>query len=188
MTSAASPDATRDRLLEATREVLARYGPRKLSLTDIARVAGVSRPTLYKYYASKDDLLDALAVHERDRFDEGMSAAVHGLDGDARIDAALRFVVDHQQSDPTRLLVTLEPGFVLEQAAAAVGVMRTRLRVLFADASREGAAPSAEVDDLADLVVRTALSHFLLPSRDRAQLLRELRTIAGVSTPAPTRA
>jgi AcrR family transcriptional regulator len=177
-----SSDATRVRLLEATREVLARCGPRKLALTDIARAAGVSRPTLYKYYPSKDALLEALAVYERDRFDEGMAAAVRGLEGDARIDAALRFVVDYESGDPSRHLVTLEPGFVLEQVAASVGVMRKRMRILFEDTRRdEGLCRTADPEDLADLVVRTAFSHFLIPSDDRAQLLRELRWIAGIA-------
>jgi AcrR family transcriptional regulator len=187
MTAASSPNATRLRLLEATREVLGRYGPRKIALAEIARVAGVSRPTLYKYYPSKGALLEALAAYERARFDDGMNAAVQGLDREARIDAALRFVVDYQASYPTRHLIALEPGFVLEQVAASMGVMRKRMRILFEDASREpGLRALASPEDLADLVVRTAVSHFLIPSGDRMQLLRELRAVAGLSAPVMT--
>ena len=45
-TRVADPSDTRTRLLDATGLGLAQYGPRKLSLTDIAALAGVSRPTL----------------------------------------------------------------------------------------------------------------------------------------------
>ena len=181
MASQSTPDATRQRLLDATRVALAQYGPRKIALTDIARLAGVSRPTLYKHFPSKEVLLDALAAYEHRRFDEGMTAAVQGLVGDDRIDAALRFVVEHQAHDPIQHLVAVEPGFVLEQVAAAVDVMRKRMRILFQDApSEQGLRATTDADDLADLVVRTALSHFLIPSRDRTRLLRELRAIAGI--------
>jgi AcrR family transcriptional regulator len=174
-------DATRERLMEATRTALARYGPRKIALTDIARLAGVSRPTLYKYFPSKDALLTALADHEHRRFDEGMTAAVRELEGDARIDAALRFIVDFQSDDPTQHLIAVEPGFILEHVGAAVDVMRRRMRRLLDDV--RGKQP--ENDDVADIVVRTALSHYLMPSPDRKRLLRELRVVAGVSTLSP---
>src|SRR5689334_10039447 len=52
-----------DRILDATLVAVARYG-RKCSMSEIAEEAGVSRPTLYRYYATKEALLDALAEHE----------------------------------------------------------------------------------------------------------------------------
>ncbi len=52
-TTVTAPDSTRTRLLDAANVVLAHYGPRKLSLTDVATHAGVSRPTLYRHFASK---------------------------------------------------------------------------------------------------------------------------------------
>jgi AcrR family transcriptional regulator len=171
-------DVTRERLMEATRTALARYGPRKIALTDIARLAGVSRPTLYKYYPSKEALLDALAVYEHRRFDEGMNDAVQGSEGEARIDAALRFIVWFQADDPTRHLVAVEPGFILESVGASIDVMRTRMRKLFDDLR----GTDAQHDDLADIVVRTALSHYLMPSHDPERLLRELRVVVGVAS------
>ena len=43
--------------MRATSEVLGRSGQAKLSLSEVALQAGVSRPTLYRWFASKDDLL-----------------------------------------------------------------------------------------------------------------------------------
>ena len=40
-------------------EVLGRSGQTKLSLSEVALQAGVSRPTLYRWFASKGELLDA---------------------------------------------------------------------------------------------------------------------------------
>ncbi len=57
--------STRGRILAATAEVLGANGMTKLSLSEVALQAGVSRPTLYRWFASKQELLDAFVVWER---------------------------------------------------------------------------------------------------------------------------
>jgi AcrR family transcriptional regulator len=169
----------RTRLLDATGVVLARQGPRKLSLTDIAAEAGVSRPTLYKYFASKDALLLALAAHEKQRFNAGLADALDGLTGATRLDRALRYMVEFQRDYPMRELVAIEPGFIIDQLDRSLRTMRASLVPLFEELAPPAGAGAAGPADLADLVVRTALSHFLIPGDD-AQLLRELRHVAGL--------
>ena len=46
--------STRTRIMAAAVEVLSRSGQTKLSLSDVAAQAGISRPTLYRWFASKD--------------------------------------------------------------------------------------------------------------------------------------
>ena len=61
-TSATETDtSTRQRILAATAEVLGRNGKTKLSLSEVAAQAGVSRPTLYRWFASKEELLSAFS-------------------------------------------------------------------------------------------------------------------------------
>lgn len=174
-----APEQTRARLLDATALALAQHGPRKVSLTDIAEIAGVSRPTVYRYFASKDELLVALAAHEKERFNSNFRAAVQGLSGSARLGRALRFIVEFQRDDLTRRLVEIEPRFMLAQFEEALTTMAASLVPLFEQIAPADRSTSAKPADLADLVVRTALSHHLLPGR-RGQLLRELRHIAGL--------
>ena len=171
-------EAMRARLLDATRVTLAQFGPRKLNLTDIADQAGVSRPTLYRYFSSKDELLDELAIYERDRFQLELGQALDGLTGDARIERALRFVVDFQRDYPMRGLVAVEPLFMLTQLEAALRTMSAPLVPLFAERV-SGARPGPDAADIADLVVRVALSHFLIRGDDD-QLLHQLRRAAGL--------
>jgi AcrR family transcriptional regulator len=60
-TSKATPRRTT--LLDAALTVFARYGYRKASMDEIARVAGVSRQGLYLNFADKEDLFRASVQH-----------------------------------------------------------------------------------------------------------------------------
>ena len=160
------PRDTRERILAATAVVLGRAGTRKLSLSDVAATAGVSRPTLYRQFASKQQLLSAFAEYEQRRFDEGLRAATTGLRGRARLDAALQFVVDFQDDSSLRRVVEVEPEHVLHEAARLLPTLQAQLATFLPDRA-------------AGAVVRVAVSHYLVPGGDRDQFLDELRQAAG---------
>jgi TetR/AcrR family transcriptional regulator, repressor for uid operon len=71
--------STRQRILAATAEVLGRNGRTKLSLSEVAVQAGVSRPTLYRWFDSKKDLLDAFVVWERQSYERAVADATAAL-------------------------------------------------------------------------------------------------------------
>ncbi|MDB5985199.1 MAG: TetR family transcriptional regulator [Nevskia sp.] len=52
---------TPQRILEATEEVLRRHGPAKANVVDVARALGVSHGAVYRHFASKAALRDAVA-------------------------------------------------------------------------------------------------------------------------------
>ncbi|WP_342216716.1 helix-turn-helix domain-containing protein [Nocardia asiatica] len=60
-----------DGLCRATFEVLGRRGHSKLSLSDVAAQAKVSRPTLYRLFSSKEKLLAAFGGFEQRTIEEG---------------------------------------------------------------------------------------------------------------------
>ncbi len=59
----ASPDATRTRILAATREVFALKGSRGATTREIADRAGVNEATLFRHFGSKQALLEAMVSH-----------------------------------------------------------------------------------------------------------------------------
>ena len=59
-----SPEDARARLMDAAVACLQRYGIEKTGLGDIASAAGVSTPTLYSYFESRDDLLRSALIRE----------------------------------------------------------------------------------------------------------------------------
>jgi AcrR family transcriptional regulator len=163
--------STRHRILVATAEVLGRSGQTKLSLSEVALQAGVSRPTLYRWFASKQELLDAFGVYEREMFDTGISRATSGLRGTEKLDAALRFIVQYQQSYSGVRLVDIEPEVVIAQLARIIPVMRARLQKLMP-------GPSGGVK--AATAIRVAISHYIVRSDDGNQFLAQLRHAAGI--------
>lgn len=52
---------TPDQILEAAEEILRRFGPAKATVVDVARVLGVSHGSVYRHFASKAALRDAVA-------------------------------------------------------------------------------------------------------------------------------
>lgn len=173
MTDPDTATTTRVRLLEATAEALARSGTRKLSLSDVAVTAGVSRPTLYRWFPSKDALLEAFGVYEQQKYDAGIAEAVAGLDGDARLDAVLRFIVQFQHTYSLQRIVDVEPEHVVHQMTRVMPIMRDRLVSHF---------PGPDGRVVATVVARIALSHALIPDDDPRLFLAELRHAAGLES------
>ncbi|MEZ6023000.1 MAG: TetR/AcrR family transcriptional regulator [Hyphomonadaceae bacterium] len=54
-------DSIRDRILDATVETLRRHGPAKTGVVDVARALNMSHSNVYKHFASKSALFDAVA-------------------------------------------------------------------------------------------------------------------------------
>ncbi len=127
MVAATEMVTTSERILEATVEVLARSGTRKLSLSDVAATAEVSRPTLYRWFPSKEALLETFGHYEQEKYDTGIAEAVAGLEGDARLEAVLRFIVKFQKTYSLRRIVDIEPEHVVYQMTRVMPIMRDRL-------------------------------------------------------------
>jgi TetR/AcrR family transcriptional regulator, repressor for uid operon len=161
------------RILDAARLLVLRQGARRLSLTEVATLAGVSRPTLYRYFQSKEDLIDALGKREYRRFNSAMHEAVSGLSGRQRLEAAIDVVAEFLQEQPPRHLVDLEPGFVNEQMAQVLPMMTDALVGVL---NRGFADPR----DLAGAIARTALSHYIFPDKDVHAARRQIRAAAGL--------
>lgn len=51
---------TTDKILDAAEEVLRKYGPRKITVVDVARSLDVSHGTVYRHFATKVDLHEAI--------------------------------------------------------------------------------------------------------------------------------
>lgn len=163
--------STRRRILAATFVVLARDGRRKLQLSDVAAEARVSRPTLYRHFGSKDGLLEAFGLYEQDNFDAGIAAAMAGLSGPDRLDAALQFIVEFQSTYSLGSLAEIEPEHVLHQMKRVLPIMHERIARII---------PGDNNDVAAAAVVRIAVCHYVIGGGSPQEFLAELRHAAGL--------
>lgn len=61
------PQATREAILEAAREVLAQDGKEGLSVAQVAQRAGVNRGTAYQHFQTREQLIEATAAWVSDK-------------------------------------------------------------------------------------------------------------------------
>jgi TetR/AcrR family transcriptional regulator, repressor for uid operon len=169
--------SSRERILAATAEVLGRNGMTKLSLSEVANQAGVSRPTLYRWFSSKRELMDAFVVWERRAYERAVTKASEGLPPEERLDAALRTIVEFQLSYPGLRMVDIEPEQVIKRLTGVIPMMREQFERLI---------PGPDGSEAAATVVRVAISHYLVRSDDRDQFLAQLRHAAGLKHPRST--
>lgn len=170
-----------ERILDAARRLVVQHGARRLSLTEVATLAGVSRPTVYRYFVSKEELIDALGKLEYRRFNDAMERAVSTAAGLERLEGAIDVVAAFLEGQPPRSLIDLDPGFVNDQMAQVLPMMTGALvRVLEQCAADDGVTLPAAPDDLAGAVARTALSHYIFPDVEDSAARRQIRAAAGL--------
>lgn len=64
------------KIVEGARRCFERYGIEKTTIEDIAKAAGVSRPTVYKFFGGKTDIVDYIGFGELDKIQEAVRARV----------------------------------------------------------------------------------------------------------------
>ncbi|GAA3161265.1 hypothetical protein GCM10020255_044490 [Rhodococcus baikonurensis] len=70
-----------ERVVKATRELASAGGYEAVQMREVARVAQTALSTLYKYYASKDDLITVAVRSELDSLAEDFPPSVETADG-----------------------------------------------------------------------------------------------------------
>ena len=106
-------------VLRAAERCIKRHGIRKTTIEDIAVEAGMSRPSVYRYFADRDALLVALiSEHSRALLQKAHQFISRQDDLRSQLTAGLIYLAEHGRRDPfTRYLVGLD-GMDLSQTMA----------------------------------------------------------------------
>jgi AcrR family transcriptional regulator len=176
----------REAALDVAQAMLVERGWEHVTVSAVAAGVGVSRPTFYKEFASKQALGEALVRRETDRFLTGVAEVLeqHTADADAAIAAAVRFTLLEAEASPllravltsTRggdesllPLLTTRSAPLLEAASAALtGWFDEHFPELDAQTVAEGV----------DAVVRLVVSHLVLPAAPAEETARRLARVA----------
>ncbi len=174
-----------DAIVAAACRLLAELGSHeRLTLSAVAESAGVSRPTLYRWFATRDDLLEAITLRQEERFYKGLAAALEIQHSPAeRLDAALGYLVTYLDETFGTESLLHEPGFVMRSLAASLDKQRATWVGLLGDALERAPAVRAKeitIEQAAELFLRLAYSHYLIPSPQPEVLLQCMRSMAGL--------
>jgi TetR/AcrR family transcriptional repressor of uid operon len=158
------PDGELDALLAVAAEEVARYGVARTSLADIARRAGVSRPTAYRRLGNKDRMLQFLLVREAVAFFGALEAAVDGIDSPA--DRAVEAFVVGQRSARAHPLVSHllaeEPDAIVPHLTTEGDHWMTAMTGVVARfLDPGGRLPDGRAQRMAEVVLRLSASFLL---------------------------
>ncbi|MEV8149889.1 TetR/AcrR family transcriptional regulator [Arthrobacter sp. NPDC080031] len=160
--NAAQRAETRRRVLTAFGELLFTHGLPGLTMTDVARHAGVGRTAVYNYYADMEQLLIAYALDETERFlgdlRESLAALQNPVD---RLALYVRAQVEdlsrrHLPPGPAMAAVLSPASFA--KLADHVGELNLLLQDILRDGIAAGYLPPTDVGQLARLIHGTLSS------------------------------
>jgi AcrR family transcriptional regulator len=154
------------RILDAALAQFETYGLRRVSVEDVAKGARVARTTIYRRFANKDQLVQAVILRECRRFLTAIAEAIEGLPTpeDALVEG---FVVGLRNARGHPLLtrvLTAEPEAFLPQLSMNGGAVMLAARDILAERLRRARPDAGEDFTVAsEILVRVALSLLLVP-------------------------
>jgi AcrR family transcriptional regulator len=160
----------RDTVIDAVHHLVRDRGWANTTMADVARVAGVSRQTVYNEFGSRGELAQAYVLWETERFVDEVSEAVrnHPHDIEAALTAAVEVFLRAAANDPLFKSAFLRDGddsllaLLTTQGAPVLALATGQLSLLFAQLWPAVSAEDAEL--LTEQVVRLGISHAALPT------------------------
>jgi AcrR family transcriptional regulator len=182
------------RIFDATLTCFSRVGVAKTTLDDVAREAGCSRASVYRYFPGKQPLVTAVIAREGNRLS---AAIIEAADAEANLaDATVAALTTGGQllleHDALRYVLAVEPELLVPYLSFARG------DALLVAASHRLAPAFARFCDgdravrLAEWLVRIGLSYLCSPEADdvvdpvRARALVEDFVLPGLQRPVGT--
>jgi AcrR family transcriptional regulator len=164
----ASDDEAVARILDAASKAVDERGA-DVSIADVARTLGVTRQTVYRYFASTEALLVAAAVHAADDFLERLAEHLRGLtDPVDAVTEAIAAALEWLPKDK-HIGLLIAPGRADEHTASVTSDVALRfanamLRRFDVDWAGRGFS-DAELDGLAEHLLRIIQSFVIDPGR-----------------------
>ena len=177
------PEAATEEILDAALVEFDRHGIRKVALEDVARRAGVSRTTIYRRFANRDDLVAAVMDRENARLFADIADELKNARPQSNfyVEAFTSAILRVRRHRVLNRVVVDEPALSLQLAGrhydSAVARIEMALHVIFPPGYAERIGADA-VHELADGIWRYAMMLLLLPSADPVETAEEIRAFA----------
>ncbi len=176
-------DAATTAILDAAVVEFEQHGFRRVALDDVARRARVSRTTIYRRFAGRDELVIAVIDRENAVLFADIAAELKSRRPQSNyyVEAFTLSILRFRQHRVLTRMLADEPGLMLELAGqhwdAAVERMSAALRIIFPDGFAERIGDQT-IDELAETILRYAAMLLLLPSRKLLTGADDIRAFA----------
>lgn len=173
---------TVEKIIGAAQEAMLDYGISKLSVREVCEKAGISRGTLYRYFSSMEDVLQAVALRLRTETDEELRHALEKyVDPTERFTAFLAYTASNRETTRAAHFLHVEPEFVLRyfegNFAHFIDRVNAALDPVYESWERALGQP-LDREAISEMMVRFALSETLIPTRpDQTPLPTRLRVM-----------
>jgi AcrR family transcriptional regulator len=184
--------AARERLLDAAVRCVAREGMVGANVAAVAAEAGVSRPTVYRYFVDRQALVEATFLHAARDLSERLGARLRRLAAPAEMAVeAVCFVLREIPREP--VLGAMWSEAVIDASAVAIITRRPALdwsRNAVKDLVRAAGWSAAAAAEAVEVMLRMLLSLLAAPEPRRSDaalrafLMRRLVPALGLATPA----
>lgn len=177
------PERATEHILDAAVVEFEQRGFRRVALDDVARRAGVSRTTIYRRFANKDELVGAVIERENVKLFAEIAAELKGAAPQSNyyVEAFTSAILRFRRHRVLHQMITDQPGLVLELASrhhrAAIERVGEALRVIFPPGFAERVGADT-VDELADCILRYAAMALLLPGAQPLRTADDIRAFA----------
>ena len=185
------PAAARERLLDAAVRCIARDGMAGANVAAVAADAGVSRPTVYRYFADQQALVDATLLHAGRDLSERLGAQLRRFAAPAEMAVeAVRFVLREIPREP--VLGAMWNEAVLDARSVASMTRRPALewsRNALQELVRAAGWSAEAADEAIEMMLRMLLSLLAAPEPRRSDaalrafLMRRLVPALDLATP-----
>jgi AcrR family transcriptional regulator len=169
--------SVRTQLMVAALDAATVHGITKLSMGDVARTAGLSRQTLYRYFPNKDALVAEVVAEETARLiEQVLAAGAQHEDPRDRLEAgflaALRATREHALLDR---LVRTEPETLVPLLVADGGPVIAMVRPVVETvvASGQPHLDAVRLRRLADVITRLLVSYAVSAPDDPPEVVAE---------------
>jgi AcrR family transcriptional regulator len=176
----------RKRILDAAIASIERRGPQRTTVSDIAADLGVTRPTVYRHFASTEALLAAAAEVALDGWTARIAELTAGIDDAADLLVeAVAYLIEHLPEEPLLglLLETDRMRLVSRQMVMPAAVSRSRVMLEHTHIDWTALGfKGTRMNDLVEFLLRMIQSMVIAPSeppRGGAKLRKYLRQWIG---------
>ncbi len=138
MTTTRISDERQEAILEAAQSLIANQGVEAVSMAELAKATGLSRPAIYQYFASRDHVLAELVINEMADLSNAIERHIEGLvDPMERIRIWIHYSLAHLASAEHRIVREISIASLPEESRGMINAMHGHFMVALLSPIRE---------------------------------------------------